>query len=119
MHVLTRRVEKIMDLISKEVSTFLKENGGFKNGYDTYLNGKFMRHYHKAPTWSTPNCQDLTKREIAKKAMKLDNKIQEILIENSFEYDNSIIIKVESYHIEHGCYRINISTTKEKEIRII
>ena len=53
---------KCLKEISEAITKFLKDNGGYGNGCDTYLCGDICYNTHWSIKWKTPTSKDFTGR---------------------------------------------------------
>ncbi len=81
------------------IHAFLLENGGMRNGYETYVNGRARMDTVGCLDWSTRTVKELTGLEREAKGRELGAVIREILVEYGVE--ECIIRKI---HKEWGCY---------------
>lgn len=86
------------------VHSFLKRNGGMRNGYMTYARGSVRRDTVGAVVeWSTPGVEELTGRERANKGSMLYCAIRTVL--EKYEIDEVAIF---SGCDTSGCYNTKV-----------
>lgn len=75
-------IDDCLDLISKTIKGFLAEEGGYNNGYYTYVDGKVSVGKEGFLNWSTPKAgEEFTPIGIKNRGEKLYLKVQDILKE--------------------------------------
>ena len=104
----------ILNNVKKIVCEFLKDQGGYSNGLDTYVKGSIKVGIHYSLDWMTPKSQDLTIKEHKRLGYELNDRICEYLKQIEF-YD---YIYITSYEIDYGCYITKVSIKIEEPIRM-
>lgn len=104
----------ILDHVSKIIKRFLKENGGYSNGYNTCVTGNCQQNVHQSLNWATPTAPDLTLREIKSRGYKLNDEISEYLKEQNC-YNT---IYIEAIPKEHGCFDTVVAINLCKHVDI-
>jgi len=95
--------EEMLDEIKSVIFNFLRENGGYDNGFATYVKGKVEPCNPHSLEWETPTSRQLTKDEIKKKGFELNRALTKCLK----NYFNVIII--DSEYEEYGSYCMEIT----------
>lgn len=96
--------------ISNIIIKFLKDNGGYSNGYVTYALGRVSVDSYGSIQWSTPKSDELTGKEVNKRGRELYEVIRKYMEIN--EINKTLII--ENHHVEHGAYYTFISFKEPK-----
>lgn len=104
----------ILNNVKKIVCNFLKEQGGYSNGLDTYVKGTVRFNTHSSMEWMTPKSQDLTIREHRRLGYELNEKISNYLDEIDFKD----YIYITSSVGEYNCYYTTISIKLSTEIGV-
>ena len=65
--------------IRKIVAKFLKQHGGYPNGFGTYVNGTVRFNSISAFDWKTPSIGDMTLKEHQSEGFKLATEIAQYL----------------------------------------
>lgn len=104
------KTTEIFEGVRNIINDFLLENGGYENGYETYVVGKVHRE-------RKGGISDLNTPELAKSSMRILHDLQlelETRILN-FIHANQILqeINIQSRHIEHGCFIIEVSIVQK------
>ena len=98
------------------IIAFLKKNGGYSNGYETVINATFRRNVMaQFVGLELPNSGNKTKNEMHKMENKLNEYIRKYLDDNNIDDG----VKIQSHHIEHGCYEMHVSYTVSERISFI
>lgn len=109
-------IKKCLDEVSNVINSFLEEQGGYTNGYYTYVSGivNTNNEEHKPLVWSTPKAkEELTDKGKAVRGEVLYKRIQDVLSEH--EVDSvTIRYKDEGY----GCMRIEVAYIREITKRV-
>lgn len=104
----------ILNNVKKIIVEFLKEQGGYANGLETYVKGTVRFNTHSSMEWKTPKSQDLTIREHQRLGYELNDKISRYLDEIDFKD----YIYVTSSAGEYGCYYTTVSIKLSTEIGV-
>lgn len=80
--------------------SFLKKNGGYGNGFETYIGGSVSPNCFSIMDWSTPTSENLTGKEVRLKGRDLYNDLHEYLKKNSIK--ETLVVK--NNHISDGCF---------------
>ena len=104
----------ILDNVKKIVCEFLKEQGGYANGLETYVKGTARFNTHSSMEWRTPRSQDLTIKEHQRLGYELNDKISKYLDEVKFKD----YIYITSSPYDYGCYYTTISIKLSTEIGV-
>ena len=95
----------ILNNVKKIIVEFLKEQGGYSNGLDTYVSGTVRFNVYSNMDWMTPKSQDLTLKEHKRLGYELNKKIADYL----HEIDFTDYIYISSSPGEYGTYCTTIS----------
>lgn len=71
--------EQILKKLGSIIAEFLLENGGYSNGYYTFVNGVVREKEIHSLSWKTPGSDKLTPEEIQYKGFELNNKLMVLL----------------------------------------
>ena len=104
----------ILDNVKKIICTFLKEQGGYSNGLDTYVTGTVRFNTYCSMEWKTPKSQDLTLREHQRLGYELNKRIANYLKDINF----TDYIYISSSAIDYGCYHTTVSIKLSEDIKI-
>ena len=74
----------ILNNVKKIVCEFLKDQGGYSNGLNTYVKGTVRFNTYCSMEWQTPKSQDLTLREHQRLGYELNKRIANYLKEIDF-----------------------------------
>lgn len=96
-------------LIGNKIKRFLHIQGGYDNGYLTYIQGSVSNNVSSALDWGTPKSLDLTGRQINERGSKLNESIRKHI--KKYGLPDLII---ERNRREHGCYGVSIHFTPNK-----
>lgn len=93
--------QELTDNVKTIISTFLKKEGAYSNGYTTYVKGTVVKRSYGSLDWHTPPAMNLTLDRIKMKGIRLYEEILKELekIEEDWEVE---IISVD----ESGCYTV-------------
>ena len=104
----------ILDNVKKIICTFLKEQGGYSNGYGTYVSGSVKFNVRSKLNWMTPSAVNLTIKDHDKLAYNLNDKIADYLAEIDFkEY-----LYITDYIGDFDCHYMTVSIKIEEPIRM-
>lgn len=92
--------------VSSIIWSFLKENGGYSNGYSTYATGSVRPRTHSHLEWKTPKQLDMTIREVETLGSKLYDEILEVMDRYAMSTDDCLVI---SHIEENGCSRMRLT----------
>lgn len=93
--------EKYLKEISNITSKFLKKNGGYSNGYLTYIEGVVDPDAFGTLKIYTPSFEDKTIKEGREISSQLEKKLKLFLKKNKLDY---CILHFEKTLLEHGTY---------------
>ena len=92
---------------------FLKEQGGYENGFETYVGGTIRPKSYSYMYWMTPRSCELTFKERQKLGAVLYDQLYEIC-----EKYNEFDIRLEEIPREHGVYETRIMKIVERTFRL-
>lgn len=95
----------ILDNVKKIIASFLKEHGGYDNGYETYVSGTVRLNTYSRLNWRVPQMGKITFSEYAKAGEDLYNKIQMYL--RDIKFLEPVVIR--EHHVEYGAFDTTIS----------
>lgn len=98
--------------IKKIVAKFLKQHGGYPNGFGTYVNGTVRFNSISAFDWKTPTIGDMTLKEHQSQGFKLANEIAQYLKKIGFKSR----VHIKSNPAEYGCYDTSVSIEISEDI---
>ena len=87
--------------VSSIVMEFLKSNGGYSNGYETYVSGVVRPKVHSTLKWMTPKQYDMTIREVDRLGMELYDEVLKVM--ENYECDQTISLVIGSEPIGDAC----------------
>lgn len=105
---------EMLSQIAETISKFLKKEGGMSNGYETYVKGYVVSNTHQSLTFKTPKTNDLRGSELDNKGSELNDKLVKIL--KAYDYKGDV--KIQSTHMEHGCYEIEVSFKTSTTVKL-
>ena len=92
--------------VSSIIWSFLKDNGGYSNGYFTYVTGSVRPRTHSHLDWKTPRQLDMTIREVETLGAKLYDEILAVMDRYAMSTNDCLVIS----HIEEsGCSRMRLT----------
>ena len=100
-----RDYKVILDNVKKIIARFLKEHGGYDNGYETYVSGTVRLNTYSRLNWRVPQMDKITFYEYAKAGEDLYNKIQMYL--RDIKFLEPVVIR--EHHIEYGVFDTTVS----------
>jgi len=71
--------EQILNKLEAIIMEFLLENGGYSNGYFTFVEGIVRENEIHSLSWETPESKKLTAEEIQFKGFELNNKLRDVV----------------------------------------
>lgn len=95
----------IIKEIKKIIAKFLKEHGGYDNGYQTYVSGTVRLNTYSRLNWRVPHMDKITFSEYEKVGEDLYNKIQMYL--RDIKFIEPVVIR--EHHIEYGAFDTTVS----------
>lgn len=98
-----------LQAISKIIGDFLKEQGGYSNGSETWASGYVRLRTTSRMDWSTPECDNLTFAKHKKLGGELYQKIFKYITDN-----NLTAVKVHSEHVQWDTYDTFVSFVPEE-----
>lgn len=104
----------ILNNVKKIVCDFLKDQGGYSNGYGTYVKGSVRFNVRSQLQWMTPSAKDLTIKEHGKLGYELNDKIADYLAEVDFKD----YIYINDYIGDFDCHYMTVSIKIEEPIRM-
>ena len=108
-------LNKIKDCIAelrKEIAEFMKDQGGYSNGYDTFIEDTTISHNtHQYLRWHTPISDKLTGEKKDELSYAVNEKLIKIL--NKYNIEDAFIR--DDYQGE-GCHRIKVGISFEREV---
>lgn len=96
----------ILDNVKKIIARFLKEHGGYDNGYETYVSGTVILNTYSRLNWRVPHMGKITFSEYEKAGDDLYNKIEIYL--RDIKFHEPVIIR-EHYIDEYGTFYTTVS----------
>lgn len=109
-------IDNIILNIKNVIQKFLLENGGLRNGYDTWVSWNFARNIHSPLTWKTPN-KDITLREQEEKAGYLEKQITKICLDGGLFVEVGGHLSIKYQYIEDGCFDTIIEIVTNPVVR--
>jgi len=106
--------EDCLKEVALAVSKFLKENGGYANGYETWVDGDIRYNTTQYLKWRTPAFRDLTQRFMDGKGLELN----EILVRILQKYSFNDYMKISAEFIEDGCYETRVSFSVTERVNL-
>ncbi len=106
--------DKAFTDISNVVNTFLKEQGGFSNGYETYISGHVCLNSHSKLKWRTPKREKLTGEKVDRLGRELYSSVLSIIENYKIEE-----VKISKCHLEYGCFRIDLNFPNTRRIDLL
>lgn len=103
-----KQEQQHLQAIGEIINKFLKKQGGFANGSQTWVSGYVSSGSISYLDWSTPHIDNITFAEHKKLGSELYSKISEYLKNNELKS-----IELSKNHIEWGCYETRINFTPE------
>ena len=99
--------DEMLDEIKGIIINFLKENGGYDNGYDTYVKGRVEPCWVHPLEWRTPGMSDMTYKEVSDKGYELNKTLTKC-------FKNGInVIIIEARYEDYGTYHMRIIVGRE------
>ncbi|MDX1769912.1 MAG: hypothetical protein R3328_00155 [Planococcaceae bacterium] len=97
-------VKACLEEVSASVKKFLLKEGGYDNGYETFVNGEVFMHKNGKLNWNTPKAkQELTEKGKETRAEELYKELQSILIEHEI---SPILIR--SQDVDWGVMKVEV-----------
>ena len=110
----TENKHNCIDKISNTIKTFLHNEGGYQNGYTTYVNGTVNVNKDGILDWCTPVAKvELTTKGIESRGKALYSTIQSILNDHHLD---SVLIK--SKHVDFDVYETFVVFVNETSGRV-
>ena len=104
----------ILDNVKKIICKFLKDQGGYSNGYGTYVSGSVRFNVRSRLNWMTPTAVNLTIKEHDRLGYELNDKIADYLAEVDF----TDYIYINDYTGDFDCHCMTVSIKIEEQIRM-
>lgn len=102
----------ILNELSRICRKFLKDNGGYENGYETFIRATFRKNVHSTLEWQTPKYGDLTVNLIKSMARFLYKELEDT-IQRGGGLEEKEIIEIYTSNLGDGCYSTKIVFRKE------
>lgn len=110
----TENKHNCISKISDTIKTFLHNEGGYQNGYTTYVNGTVNADKEGVLDWCTPTAkEELTPKGIESRGKALYNSVQSILKDHNLD---SVLIEGE--HVDFGAFETYIVFANETTGRV-
>jgi len=106
-------VEEISKSINKIIVKFLSDNGGYSNGYSTFVEGEVSDTNGCELKWATPPMGCLTINEVRSVGIRLHSEIRLIIPKSFFDQHK---ITITSKHVEDGCFSTYINIIRTFEV---
>lgn len=103
--------EQILSTLEGIVRDFLLENGGYSNGYETFVEGIVKKDVVHSLKWKTPEISKLTEEEVQSKGFELNNKIREVM--NFFTIKE---VKITAEDKNFGAYNTVVSYEARRHV---
>ena len=104
----------MLNNVKKIIVEFLKEQGGYSNGYGTYVSGSVKFNVRSKLNWMTPSAVNLRIKEHDKLGYELNNKIADYLAEVNF----TDYIYITDYIGDFDCHCMTVSIRIEEPLRM-
>jgi hypothetical protein len=105
--------DKILELLANLVGTYLADNGGYSNRYDTYVRGTIIPNKLGGITeFRTPG--NKTKAHIESLANGLEKEIKKLL----HVYDIETVVALDAEYLGDGCYLQKVSVLQSKIVEV-
>jgi hypothetical protein len=107
-------LDKCMEEVAEKISSFLLSEGGYDNGYYTYVEGAVNADEKGILKWSTPKAKDeLTEKGFNVRGTELYKAIQGIMHENKVD---KLVIRCRDR--EYGAYETVVVYVTETKTRV-
>jgi len=109
-------INSCLDEVSKVVMTFLSEQGGYSNGYYTYVSGvvKANEKEPKPLSWSTPKAkEELSEKGFENRGKDLYQQVQRVMKEHEVD---SITIRYKDE--DYGAMNVEVCYIEETSKRL-
>lgn len=98
--------------MKKIVKDFLLENGGYENGFETYVDTCVRYNWYRwEAKWGVPNMKKMTFEEYGNKGKELYEKLRECIDPQI----RDIEFEISSQDDEYGCYTLRIQAQFPRE----
>lgn len=107
-------IEKCLTEAAGEIKKFLANEGGYENGYYTYVSGEVSADKKGCLKWSTPKATDeLSDKGFQVRGEKLYADIQEIMKDTGVDK-----ILIRSIDVEYGAHETTVVYVTETKQRV-
>jgi len=96
-----KNLDTIFNDLQNIIMQHMKPLGSMKNGYMTYVKGKVIPNTHSQLEISTPEIENMLKKDITNSGILLHEKLKKYLVDN----DIKLTLVLEPEHINHGAYQ--------------
>lgn len=104
------KTTQILEGVQQIVNDFLLDNGGYENGYETYVTGLVGRDIKDGISdLCTPTTGNISLRMVIELRQELELMIMSFINKNQILHD----IKIDARHMEYGCFNIEISVVQK------